>query len=191
MLSDRARWYLSTLKRQTPVSTEVVERVLKEQGVPCHPAWLDFHERYAGYVEPLGLESAVLGLVHERSKWIVPMRAAVQPSYESSAAVFVTCAEAHPSYVYQLGDNGFFRAPAAASFDVKLERSAARVSFFKRPGARSVFGARVQALYARLCAEASVCPEASDEHYQLLVGDRHFALRESSTERVVDCAVCN
>lgn len=188
MLSERARSYLSTLKRVTPVSTAMVERALKEQDVPCYPAWLEFHERYAGYVEPLGLEEAVLGIVHERSKWIVPKRAAVEPSYESSASRFVICAEVHPSYVYKLGDTGFFREPAASSFEVKLERSAARVAFFARRGAKAVRDqANIRAIDDRLDSETQVVAEGSDEHYQLLLGDRIYAFRNLETGQVVDC----
>lgn len=192
MLSDRARSYLSTLKRLTPVSTAMVERALKEEGVPCYPAWLEFHERYAGYVEPLGLDQAILGLVHERSQWIAPKRVALLPSYEAAASRFIVCAEVHPSYVYKLGDNGCFRDPTAASFEIKLERSAARVAFFARRGARAVREqADLPAMMDRLNDEASVVAEGSDETYQLLLGERCYALRNTETGQVIDCGTCD
>lgn len=192
MLSDRARGYLATLKRVKPVATTAVERALKEYGEPCYPAWLEFHERYAGYVEPLGLELAVFGIVHERSRWISPGRVAVEQSYESRASRFVMCAEVHPSYVYKLGDTGFFREPAASSFEVKLERTAARVAFLARRGAKVALDqAQIAPFIEQLDRDAREVPEGSDEHYRLLLGERHYALRETESGRVVDCGVCD
>jgi hypothetical protein len=190
MLSERARHYLSTMTRIPAVPTEEIERVLKRQGDKCFPAWLEFHERYAGYIEPLGLESAVLGIVHTRSRWIRPGCAIVSRSYESNAFWFVTCADVHPSYVYSLGDSGFFRERPASSFEVNLERSAARVAFFGEPGPtrpqRFPQYPPAQALLDRLQTETSIVAEASDEHYQVLLGERLYAVRETSTGRLVD-----
>jgi hypothetical protein len=189
MLSQRARRYLSKLKRITPVPTAEVQRVLEQQGVECYSAWLDFHERYAGYVEPLGLEAAVLGIVHTRSRWIIPGAAAVVRSYECNAEWFVYCAEVHPSFVYKLGDTGFFRSPEASSFRVYLERRAARIEFFSRPGANRVWPPP-PALIDELNQHACEVPEASDEHYRLFFSDRFYALRETATSLFIDCGAC-
>jgi hypothetical protein len=163
MLFERARHYLSKLKRITPVPTAEVQRVLERQRVECYPAWLDFHELYAGYVEPLGLEAAVLGIVHTRSRWIIPGAAAVVRSYDPHAEWFVYCAEVHPSLVYNLGDTGFFSSPEASSFQVYLERRAAQIEFFSRPGANRVWPPP-PALIEELNQHACEVPEASDEH---------------------------
>jgi hypothetical protein len=98
MLSERARRYLASLRRIKAVPTPEVERALREQGLPCFSAWLDFHERYAGYVEPLGAEVAIWGIVHENSHWIKPGRAAVEKSHGEEAEWLVACAEVHGSY---------------------------------------------------------------------------------------------
>jgi hypothetical protein len=191
MLSERARQYLASLKRLPAVPTATVEKVLKDQGGPCFPAWLDFHERYAGYVEPLGLDSAVLGIVHAQSHWLKPGGAAVSRSYEPGAEWFVTCAEAHPSYVYELGDTGFFKVPAAASFEIKLERSALRMAFMSRPGAAwTPPGVRDDPELARLAAAAARVPEASDDHFQALLGPRFYGLRDATSGAWIDRAVC-
>jgi hypothetical protein len=190
MLSERAQRYLSRLKRITPVPTEEVRRVLERQGTARFPVWLDFHERYAGYVEPQGLDTAVLGIVHARSHWIKPGAAAVSRSYEASAEWFVTCAEAHPSYVYELGDTGFFRAPAAASFEMALERHAARVEFSGQPRAKSWLQLRQwppsPTLIEQLKRDARVVPEGSDAHYRLWLGERFYALQDATNERFID-----
>ena len=188
MLSERARHYLATLKREAPVPTRELERVLKEQGATCFPAWLDFHERYAGYVEPIGLEMAVWGLVHQRPRWMKALRVAINPSYESRADSFVTCADVHPSYTYHLGDTGFFRELAAESFDVKVERNAVQAAFVTKPGPkpRTWTHRRDEAFLERVRRETSVVEEASDVNYQVRVGDRLFAVQETSTGRLID-----
>jgi hypothetical protein len=191
MLSERARRYLASLQRLAPVPTAEVERALRRQGLQCYPAWLDFHERYAGYVEPIGLEAAVLGIVHAQSRWMVPGAVATVDSYQSEADYFVVCADVHPSYEYYLGDTGFFRSPWASTFEVKLERSAARVDFHQRTGAGTWVEWPVPpALVEEMRRDAREVPEGSDEHFRLLVGERFFALQETGTGRLVDFATC-
>jgi hypothetical protein len=190
MLSERAQRYLAGLERLPAVPVSRVEQALRDQGQPCFPAWLEFHERYAGYVETLGLERAVLGIVHEQSRWIVPGRAAAARSYEPEAEWFVACAEAHPSHVYQLGDTGFFKTPAAVSFDVKLERSALRLAFLARAGGKLVLPGGDEAELARLAAGATPVAEASDEHFEAVLGARFYGLRETSSGRWMDRGVC-
>ena len=187
MPSERAQRYLASLERLTPVPTARVEQVLKDQGSPCFPAWLEFHERYAGHVEPIGLERAVWGLVHAQSRWVKPFRAVVTPSLQAEADWLITCAEVHPSYVYQLGDTGFFKVRGADSFELRLERAALRVDFFARPGAQALYA---PADDAALSAGATQVAEASDGHYQALVGARFFGIRKTDTGQWVDRATC-
>lgn len=191
MLTERARQYLGTLERVTPVPAARVEQALREQGERCFPAWLEFQDRYAGYVQPLGFECAVFGIVHAQSWWIKPGWAAVSRSYESGADWFVTCAESHPSFVYELGDTGLFKAPTASTFEIKLERDAVHVAFFARPGARRLYPAPSDAAdVARLAGKAALVVEASDEHYQAWVGDRFYGLQEASSGQWVELATC-
>ena len=164
--------------------------MLERQGVECYPAWLDFHERYAGYVEPLGLEVAVLGIVHTRSRWIIPGAAAVVRSYECHAEWFVYCAEVHPSYVYKLGDTGFFSSPPASSFQTHLERCAVWFEFFSRPGAKWAWWPPSPALIEELNQHACEVPEACDEHYRLLLSDRFCGLQERTTGLFIRCGAC-
>jgi hypothetical protein len=119
----------------------------------------------------------------------------VERSLESNADWFVYCAEVHPSYVYKLGDTGFFRELAASSFEVKLERDAARVEFYARPGAkgwlRKGWWPPPPALIYQLKQDAREVPEASDEHYRLWFSDRFYALQNTATGQFIDGGVCD
>jgi hypothetical protein len=122
MLTHTAQNYLASLRRIEPVPTSEVERVIRTQGDPCPEVWLEFHDRYAGYVEPIGEDTAIWGLVHRDSYWIEPGRASIEEI--EKGLWYVTCAEVHPSYGYYLDNNGVFAGNQARSFDVKVERSA-------------------------------------------------------------------
>jgi hypothetical protein len=62
MLSERARRFLDQCERTTAVPTADAERILRAGGWPTAPAWLEFHDRYAGYVERIYRDAAVWGL---------------------------------------------------------------------------------------------------------------------------------
>src|SRR3954466_614631 len=59
--------YLATLQRVEVMTTREAEASLREQETPVSPAWLDFHDRYAGYIEPIGQDIAIWGLMSLRS----------------------------------------------------------------------------------------------------------------------------
>jgi hypothetical protein len=128
MLSERARRFLDQCERTTAVPTGDVERILRESGWPVAPAWLEFHDRYAGYVERIYRDAAVWGLVHEDSFWFGPRRAEVDRDEddEDEGGLFIYCAELHPAYGYRLDTAGRFLAygQEASSFDVHVERLA-------------------------------------------------------------------
>jgi hypothetical protein len=126
MLSERARRFLDQCERTTAVRTGDVERILRESGWPIAPAWLEFHDRYAGYVERIYRDAAVWGLVHEDSFWFGPRRAEVDEDEDDEAGLFIYCAELHPAYGYRLDTAGRFLAygQEASSFDVHVERLA-------------------------------------------------------------------
>jgi len=190
-LSERARRYLSKLNRITPVPTEEVERTLQRQELECFPAWLDFHERYAGYVEDLGLgEKAVLGIIHATTWWFTPGKAEVQRSYDDNAEWFVWCAEAHPSFEYELGDTGFFfHRPAASRFEVYLERVAAKLEFFAQPGAK-YRGAWLPPPPLPPDYDALAVPAASDKHCRLLMSEKFYMLCDTATGRIIESGAC-
>jgi hypothetical protein len=178
MLSQRAQDYLATLKRARAVPASEVEKALQRKSAPFFEAWRDFHERYAGYIEPLGAEQAVWGIVHEQSYWLRPGQAQVEETFDSGADWLVTCAEVHPSYVYRLGNTGFFRDLRADSFDIKVERNALRWAFFTAAGrqAQIVINRDDPAFIERVRREASLQVEASDRFYKYLLGESVLAV---------------
>jgi hypothetical protein len=184
-LSLRATKYLESLQRLEPVPTKQVEVIFQAQGLVAHKAWLDFHEKYAGYVEPLGLDMAVWGLAHHRSHWFKPLTIYVEQSLQAEADWFVACAEVHPSYVYKLGDTGFFRDPAANSFDVKVERNAARVEFFAAGRTARVFEVGAPQFIER-AQRAEVIHEASDTSFRVFATAGIFAVQNARSGQFVE-----
>lgn len=191
MLTQRAQSYLASLKRVRPVPAEELERVLKEKGVVRQPAWLEFQEQYAGYVEPLGADEAIWGILHENSRWIPPGEVDIEQAKEEGAESFVTCAEVHRSYVYQLANTGRFREPSAESFDVKVERNALRVEFASAPGFRAEFflNVRDQAFLEQAARETAVVPEGSDLWFEVLLGETIFALRDPDSKEITQALI--
>lgn len=127
MLSRRALDYLATLRRDDAVPVAVVERTLVERGFEPYPAWLEFHEQFAGYWEPIGgdnvaiwglMLSQVSGLYNEPNQIYVTLDGKGQPA-------FIACADVHPSFDYNLTPAGKFIGPPFPSlpFSVKVERN--------------------------------------------------------------------
>ena len=182
MLTERAKSYLSTLKRIPPVPSAQVEKVLLDQGSPCFQPWLDFHERYAGYVEPLGLDTAIWGIVHEKSYWIAPGRAEVDRETHEDVW-YVTCAEVHPSYNYLLDDKGEFLGRPAESFDIKVERNALHWEYFCQGEAGHIeHHVKDAALIARLLQRSQPIAEASDRHFTYFRCDDFVAIQNFGTK---------
>ena len=182
MLTERAKSYLNTLERIRPVPAREVEKVLRDQGAPCFQPWLDFHESYSGYVEPLGLDTAIWGIVHEKSHWIGPGGAEVDRELHEEVW-YVTCAEVHPSYSYLLDDNGKFLGDPAESFDIKVERNALHWEFFPREGAGRVeHDVKDAELIEHLRRDSRLVAEASDRFSRFLKGDDFVAIEDLETK---------
>jgi hypothetical protein len=185
-LSPRATAYLSTLRRTEPVPTRVVEDLLRASLAAPPATWLDFHERFAGYVEPLGNEAAAWGLTHRRSHWYTPMTVSIEGSLQPEAGAFIACADVHPSYVYKLGDTGFFRDPAAQSFERKVERNAVRVEFFARGTKASRVYELSAAAFVDRAKAAPLISEASDGFLRVYASERVFAVQRVKDERFIE-----
>jgi hypothetical protein len=187
MLTERAQRYLALLKRVRPAPAEVVERAFREQGEPCPDVWLDFQERFAGYVEPLGQETAVWGIIHEKSQWTPPCAVWIENWYENGETSRARCADVHGSYDYWLGDGGIFHRPLAETFEIKVERNAARATFMGDPNRppKWCFALADEAFLDRVHRETSLVPEASDKHRRILTGDTLFAEEDVETGRIV------
>lgn len=138
-LTQRAQIWLATLPRETPMPTVQVERLIREAGGVPHALWLDFHERYAGYVETVGPDDlAVWGLSRLKdavppSRWTEPESVWVVPPGREDDEI-IGCAEAHPVHEYQLTPSGWFRGLGGPcpSFDMKVERHGVMHEFYAR-----------------------------------------------------------
>jgi hypothetical protein len=178
-LSARAQSYLATLPRHPAVPVARVADALRRAGAPVVPAWLDFHDRYAGIEDPLGRDLAILGIVHEETHWLSANDANVEQ--ENDGSWWVLCAEVHGSYAYRLEEDGSFHSYGAggpcASFDVRIEQDAVLWSAFRDGRSwtscfdftRRPRAAGLDALRAAVRAE--IVPEASDRFATVWRGD--------------------
>ena len=167
-LTSRARSYLVTLERRPAVPLARVVEALARAGCPPLAPWLDFHERYAGIVDPLGRDEAVLGLVHAAPYW---RRANEVDVDEEGGERQILCAEVHGSYDYTLDESGAFRSYGGGgpcvSFDVKVEQDAV-IWDAKRDGRAWMFAWKVTRVPPvglgplRELVKAEAVPEASD-----------------------------
>ena len=71
-LSSRATSYLASLERLQMVPTAKVVEELKRCTVPASKSWVDFQDRFGGYVETIGRDRAIWGLMHVAPEWQEP-----------------------------------------------------------------------------------------------------------------------
>lgn len=177
-LTQRAQDWLARLPRFTPVPTVAqVEKQLLDGGYTPHPAWLAFHDRYAGYIEAVARnEPAFWGLMHPANRdpplsWVEADRVYVIPA-DPPRLERIGCADAHPVHDYLLTSAGRFLGPGGpvASFDVKVERAALMGEFHARGKAvvthnlKDLNSPACQALMAALKADFE--PEPSDDRVE-------------------------
>lgn len=145
-LSKRAQTWLATLPREASLPTATVERLIREAGGTPYVTWLDFHERFAGYVEVVGPDDvAVWGLSRPKdtdppSRWREPETVWLLPPGGQEAEV-IACADAHPVHEYLLRPAGRFLGPGGPcpTFDMKVERHGVMHEFYARGKARRTF----------------------------------------------------
>lgn len=186
MSSARARDWLSKLERRRAPSVEKAREALKRAGAEPFEAWLSFHERYAGYVEPIGQELAVWGLVHDSPAWL--KKDAVEVEHVAAEKLWlVACADVHPSYEYRLDQSGALLEGPASNFDVHVERLALR-SWFCTSGQAPTLAYNVKKpkLVERIRAETELVPEASDAHFEYHLSATTLAIYEIARTRWVE-----
>ncbi len=157
------------------------------KGRPAHAVWLDFHEQYAGYIEPTGpREIAIWGLARSAHAsptptWLPPDSVIIiPPEHRFTEAIY--CADVHPVHGCELGADGSYRGLGgpALTFDMAIERHGVLKDFYGRGKVtrtlltRNVNEPQHQELLHSM-AQALV-PEASDRatHYYL---ESHRLLR--------------
>jgi hypothetical protein len=135
---------------------------------PVFEPWLEFHDRYAGYEEPLGRDKAIWGIIHPRGTWIKGRIANVDKEPKEDRW-YVTCADVHPSYNYLLDNRGEFLGQLAESFDIKVERDSL-INELRSLG--KVARLSVQQMKSREAIQVAerirdnLIPEASDKYYR-------------------------
>jgi hypothetical protein len=139
VLTRRAYAWLATLRRERAMPTARVERLILDIGGTPHALWLDFHDRYGGYVEEVGPgEVAVWGLA--RAKDAAPPNVFSQPDHvfirggDGECTEAIACAEANPVHQYELYADGWFNGPGGScpSFDMNVERHGLMHELFAR-----------------------------------------------------------
>lgn len=183
-LSPRAARFLATLPRRPWLATERVEALLIADGCPAFPAWLHFHERYAGYEETFYLDGFVWGLAHREPYWWNPERVNWErdgPGYD------VWCADGHPTYSYQLDQDGVFAAHGQhRTFDLYVERMAAFREFVK--GSREVprevlLGAEFRAEFDTRVRPFLV-PDLTDQFRRYYLSGTHLVIESAEDDRL-------
>jgi hypothetical protein len=171
-LSQRAQDFLASLRRDDPVPVEQVVKLLAEQGIDPIPAWIEFHERYAGYWEDIGSDDfAVWGLAHKQVQGVASTPNSVYVDKTTDGRpVTIMCADVHPSWDYLLTPKGEFIGPPfrCETFDVKVERNALMWEFTHAGPVERIWdidGVRVEDCRDKLVAEVEgfLVPEASDK----------------------------
>lgn len=177
MLTDKAKKYLSTLERRPFVPTEDVEKIILDSGYPCFPKWLDFHEKYAGYVELLGKDKAVWGLAHQSPTWLGSL--AVEVSYDKKENSYdIVCADVHPSYNYVICESGEFMGFRSESFDIYVERKAVGYDFSFGFDVKSVSGSELsEDVIDRVMGAENILIEASDAFSEYYFRDEFLLVK--------------
>jgi hypothetical protein len=183
-LSPRALRFLATLERRPAVPTAEVETLLTAAGCPCFTPWLVFHERYAGYVEQYYQDWFVWGLAHRDSYWWEPNQVNCE---QDGAGWSIWCADGHPTYTYELDQDGVFAAHGGSrSFDLYVERVAAVRELISRAAGdhelsrEELRGAAFRDLFQERI-KPSFVPELSDEFRRWYVTDTHLVVDIADT----------
>jgi hypothetical protein len=121
-MTDRLHRYLESLERRPHIFDRgQVANAISDFGIPVETWLLDFHDRYAGFVQPIGLDEAVLGILHENSKWLGPN--GIDGDNDPDDWM-LCCADAHPSHGYQFTSDKLFIGGCGSSFDTIMDRKA-------------------------------------------------------------------
>lgn len=124
-LSEHALGFLATLQRRPYVLISEAIARFEKHGIELPDSSKEFHIKYAGYVIPLGLDEAILGIAHNNARF----HNSNGIDYElENGNVFVACADAHPSFDFWLSPSGELAGMGNggphASFDEYIEKLA-------------------------------------------------------------------
>jgi hypothetical protein len=189
-LSDLAKEYLASLPREKPVSCERVQQEIEKLDAPLFEIWLQFHQNYAGYVETIGNDYACWGLMHDDLRFSPPgMKPnSIDAHYDHHDTVWrIRCADAHPSYNFELDQHGELLNGPASSFDLYVEQSALYRHFCTsgdQPKSQFRFA---QDDIARELEDngAELIENASDQYQEYWIGKNILAVRDLQSSQWV------
>ena len=184
MLTNRGEKYLATLERVSSVPTREVERILSDNEYPCLQEWLDFHERFSGYVESFGQDRAVWGLAHESPVWMDAF--SVELEYDKrDGVVEIACADVHPSYNYFLRDSGEFLGFPSESFEIYVERKSVGYFFSKEGRVKPVRESDIEGdVLRKILNEENMVVEATDKFFVYYMNDSFLCVRNVETSSI-------
>lgn len=186
-LTQLAQDYLASLPRVRAVPTKVVRALVEEEmdDPAAVDIWIDFHDQFAGYVEPIcpGMD-AVWGLANLDPGGVHPPMIEIDYDFEhDKETAYISCATRFGRYEYHLDKDGSFWSPSARDFGVRVERlalvwdlenwgelSAISRSELRDPSMLSEWGKTVD------------IPEATDKYYRYSRGDGLFLIRSADSE---------
>ena len=126
MPSSRLGKYLHTLERLPAITdATTVGEIIEASGLPIYEPVIEFHCKYAGFVQPYGRVKFIWGLFHQFPhdySFFKPN----QPHCNQN--LFFTCCNCHGSDHWYLDETGAlywcYSPPLATSFETKIERDA-------------------------------------------------------------------
>jgi hypothetical protein len=191
-VSTRARKYLATLEKRVSIPIKKVEDAILATGNPCFPTWLDFHEKYSGYLEWFGNDWAIWGLVHPNSVWLEPNVPDIErePGEET---FYIRCADTHPSFNYRLDQNGTFLGGKAENFGIFVERVAVGWEFAQHGKSRILTPEELRTHEFRNTFEKllrrHLIHEASDRFSRYYMDASHLVIENVKTEELVQARI--
>ena len=179
MITERAAKYLSTLAREPALRDRIaLENAFHAAGVPPLNAIIDFQMTFGGYVQHHGLNTFVLGIIHERpdpDSFFERNRLTIESDDEEPGNYFITCANCHASDHWFLDAKGqlywCFSPPLASSFAIKIERDAVQWELRQHQLQRlvpSVSDSEFIAMLVPLIEQGRI-EEASDQYESLFL----------------------
>lgn len=171
-LSERGQRWLKRLSREVPLPSAEVVKLIEDAGYVAHPAWIEFHDQFAGYIEEVAPgDIAVWGLARRKDA-TPPVSCQLGTIFiappEGHLPETIMCADVFPVHDYYLDPSGAFYGVGgpADSFAMKLERNGL-VSEFRLQGGQQT-----------LLTHKSDLPE----HQKLLSEMQDFLVPEASSK---------
>jgi hypothetical protein len=196
MLSERAKKYLSTLRREPATVNEAdIIAALNAANVPTFQPVIHFQINYGGYVQRYGFNVFRWGILHDKPVPCSFFKPNKINFFYDGLKYYITCANCHGSDHWTLDSKGMLYWCGhfkASSFEKKLERDAfvqelslsgklTRINF-EMP-AKEV----IQILVPQL--QDNIVEEASDHYQALYLKDGLYAAVGFDYDYIIACIV--